>query len=382
MPELEGVFRRPFRQQVAAFRLRLQELIPTTRWDDISRAQHDRGFMIAGARDADLLADLAAAVDKAISQGTTLEEFKRDFRGIVDRRGWHGWTGEGTKGGEAWRMKTIYRTNIMTSYHAGRFAQLKEAGFKYWVYRHSGAVEPREQHLAWNGLILPADHEFWATHYPPNGWGCGCYVNGAHSRKLATLVGGNPAVKLPANWKSLNPRTGAPIGIDKLWDYAPGASAFDDINFLAAKSEVLPPQLSIDLIQSWVLGGLFEKWLSKPVGNFPLFRLPDAQVSQLGAKSNVALMSPQTAAKQLRKHPELTASEYANAQETVLNATDIVQDNLGPLIFIRQEPNGGHVFVVKATRSGAAIFVTSVRRLPSNPAARARELRRLLRKGN
>ena len=246
MADFSAIFRRPFREQVTAFRLRLANLVPTSRWDDISRAQHDRGFMVAGAVKADLLADLARAVDKAVSEGTSLEEFQRDFRAIVERRGWHGWTGEGTKGGEAWRMLTIYRTNMMTSYHAGRFAQLTEAGFPFWVYNHSGAVEPRELHLDWNGLILPADHEFWLTHYPPNGWGCGCYVSGAHSMDLAALVGGDPSKTLPPNWRTLDPRTNAPVGIDRLWDYAPGASIAEQI--IDAKRSRLPEQLLNALI--------------------------------------------------------------------------------------------------------------------------------------
>ena len=124
MTALTASFRKPFAEQVAAFRLRLGNLTPTVKWDDIQRAQHDRAFMVAGAQKADLLAVLAAAVDKAVSQGTTLDEFRRDFREIVERRGWHGWTGEGTKGGEAWRTKVIYKTNMATTYAAGRMAQL------------------------------------------------------------------------------------------------------------------------------------------------------------------------------------------------------------------------------------------------------------------
>ena len=75
--------------------------------------------MVAGATKADLLADLAAAVDRAIVEGTGLEVFKRDFRGIVEKHGWHGWTGEGTAKGEAWRMRTIYRTNMRHVLYGG-----------------------------------------------------------------------------------------------------------------------------------------------------------------------------------------------------------------------------------------------------------------------
>lgn len=237
MAEPLGVtFRKPFKEQVAAFRLRLGNLVPTAAWDDIERNAHDRGFMVAGAVKADLLADLGAAVDRAISEGTGFEAFKKDFRSIVSRHGWHGWTGEGTKGGENWRMRVIYNTNMRVSYQAGRLAQLRAGNYKYWVYRHGGSRDPRPEHLALDGLILPADHPFWSIWFPPNGWGCSCRVFGARSLKGAIRRGGNPTVRLPSGWNTPTPRTGAPKGIDKGWDYAPGATMAETIRALTQKA--------------------------------------------------------------------------------------------------------------------------------------------------
>lgn len=233
---VSGTLRQPFAEQIAAFRARLGNLVPTSRWDDISGQAHDRAFMVAGATKADLLADLAGAVDKAISEGTGLEAFRRDFREIVERRGWHGWTGEGTKRGEAWRTRVIYRTNMATTYAAGRWAQLMEGGFPLLVYRHGGSREPRPEHLAWDGLTLPVEHEFWASHAPPNGWGCSCYILGARSEAGARRLGGNPDLQLDPGWNRPDPRTGAPAGIDKGWDHAPGRSVSDLINQMAEKA--------------------------------------------------------------------------------------------------------------------------------------------------
>lgn len=240
---VSGVLRRPFDQQVAAFRARLGELVPTERWDDIERQAHDRAFMVAGAQKADLLADLAAAVDKAISEGTGIEAFRKDFRAIVERNGWHGWTGEGTAAGEAWRTRTIYKTNMLVSYAAGRHAQLRQGGFPYWVYRHSGAEHPRLDHLSWNGLVLEADHPFWDEHYPPNGWGCGCKVRGARTRRGSRRLGGDPDKALPDGWDAIDPKTGAPKGVGKGWDYAPGASVQGEIRSATQKLVGWPYQL-------------------------------------------------------------------------------------------------------------------------------------------
>lgn len=243
---LGGIFELPFAEQVAAFRLRLGDLRPTSAWTDLAGQDHDRAFMVAGAVKADLLADLAAAVDKAITKGTTLEEFRRDFREIVTRNGWHGWTGEGTKGGEAWRTRVIYRTNLATSYAAGRHAQLVKTGYKFWIYRHGGSLEPRLDHLSWDGLVLPADHPFWSTHYPPNGWGCRCEVRGADNLAGIRRAGGDPGKTLPPGWDKASPKTGAPQGIDKGWNHAPGRTVAETVSLGARKIASLPPEIGSD----------------------------------------------------------------------------------------------------------------------------------------
>lgn len=244
---VRGAFRKPFAEQVAAFRLRLGNRVPTARWDDIERQAHDRAFMVAGAAKADLLADLAAAVDRAIADGTGYEAFKSDFRAIVDKHGWRGWTGDETEKRRDWRMRTIYRTNMRTSYMAGRHAQLREGGFRYWVYRHGGSLEPRLQHLAWDGLILEATHLFWDTHYPPNDWGCSCRVFGARSIEGAKRRGGKPGLEPGAGWDTRGAKTGTPPGIGKGWDYAPGASVADTVSLAAVMIERLPVELGSDL---------------------------------------------------------------------------------------------------------------------------------------
>lgn len=232
---VSGVFGEPFAEQVAFFRRKLGNLVPTRRWDDLQGAAHDQAFMVAGAMEADLLSDLASAVDKAIAEGRGIDDFRRDFNAIVARNGWTGWAGEGSVKGEAWRVGVIYRTNSYTSYSAGRFAQLKAGNYPFWVYRHGGSLEPRPAHLSWNGVALPPDHPFWTTHYPPSDWGCSCYAVGARTAAGVRRMGGDPDKQLPAGWTKRDPKTGAPVGIGKGWDYAPGASVADAVKALVGK---------------------------------------------------------------------------------------------------------------------------------------------------
>ena len=236
-----GRFDLGFQEQIDFFRQKLN--LPTAAWDDIWQSAHDRAFVVAGATKADLLDDLRQAVEKAIAEGTTLETFRRDFRKIVAARGWHGWTGEDRTGGEAWRTKVIYETNLRTSYAAGREAQLSDPGLQqllpYRRYVHNESVlHPRPQHLAWHGLTLPHDHPFWKTHSPPNGWGCRCRVTAVAAPKK-----GDPTAP-PDGWDEISEKTGAPVGIDKGWAYQPGASVRDELRDLVkGKVAKLPPPL-------------------------------------------------------------------------------------------------------------------------------------------
>lgn len=239
-PTLHNVLGRPFAEQVAFYRNKLGNLVPTARWDDIKRDAHDTAFMVAGAAKADLLADLAVAVDRAVSEGKGLGEFRKDFRDIVQRNGWHGWTGEGTRAGERWRTRTIYQTNAMTSYSAGRLAQLQDGGFTYWVYRHNDSVRfPRPEHERLNGLTLPATHAFWKRYYPPNGWGCQCYVVGARTAAGARRLGGDPDKTPIEGWDAAE----AP-GIDDGWDYQPGARVAQTVTQMAEKTRNWPYEIA------------------------------------------------------------------------------------------------------------------------------------------
>lgn len=239
---ISGGFDQPFAEQIAVFRAKLN--LPTERWDDIRHAQHDRSFVVAGATKADLLADLRAAVDKAIATGTTLQTFRKDFRKIVADHGWQGWTGEGTPAGFAWRTRVIYETNLRSSYAAGRWMQLTDPDFQklmpYWEYKHSDSVlHPRPLHLSWNGLTLLATHPFWRTHFPPNGWGCRCRIV-ARAKPLDNAI-----TIPPEDWQRIDDDTGVPLGIDKGWAYAPGASLRDELQAMVnRKLEQLPAPLA------------------------------------------------------------------------------------------------------------------------------------------
>lgn len=258
-------FGTPWAEQIAFLRNKLN--LPTEHWDDIMGRAHDRAFVVAGAQKADLLQDLHTALVDA-AEGGSLRGFRKDFKQIVAKHGWTGWTGEGSKDGEAWRTKIIYTTNMATSYAAGRHAYLSDPesieAMPFWRYVHAdGILNPRQQHVAWHGLTLPHDHPFWRTHFPPCGFNCHCRVTGisrAEGLRSAKAGLGEP----PAGWDTPDPATGELPGIGKGWGYAPGASVtrplqeFIDAKLInlsapigAAMWEALKPVLLKERVSAW-----------------------------------------------------------------------------------------------------------------------------------
>ena len=179
MPEIRGGFG-SFKEAEAYFRQKLN--LPTRRWDELWQGQHARAFVAAGVTREAVLTDLREAVDAAISKGETLEDFRRRFAEIVRQHGWIGGAGSESASRVAWRTAVIYHTNLRTAYQAGRWETLKR--FPYLKYKHNTVRNPREQHKAWDGLVLASDDPWWNTHYPPNGWGCRCTVFGVSEARL------------------------------------------------------------------------------------------------------------------------------------------------------------------------------------------------------
>lgn len=315
----------PFFEALEFFRAKLN--LPTKKWDDLLGAAHDRAFVVAGAMQADLLMDLRAAVDQAIAEGTTLQTFRQDFKRIVAERGWTGWTGEGTKAGEAWRTRVIYETNLFATYSAGRYRQMKEvaASRPWWRYRHSPphSVPPaRAEHVAWDGLILRHDDPFWAAHTPPNGFGCKCYIETLADRDLKR-EGRKPTPQDRIPYPDPDPKTGLPRGVDQGWDYQPGASVNEELAQFAkdkaAKLAGSDPEAKIakSYIAQLLTEPLFTQFFNGEMGGeFPVAALDESLREAIDAQQPVVMLSRITVDEH-RKHPEIGAQDYTLAQRIV-----------------------------------------------------------------
>lgn len=141
---------------------------------------HARAFVVAGAVKAELVEDLHAAITRALAEGRTLADFRRDFDAIVARHGWR------HRGGRDWRSRVIFDTNMRMARAAGRWQQIRSQADKApWLrYVSVRDARTRPQHAVWHGTVLRVDAPWWHTHYPPNGWRCRCTVQQMSDRDL------------------------------------------------------------------------------------------------------------------------------------------------------------------------------------------------------
>jgi SPP1 gp7 family putative phage head morphogenesis protein len=214
----------PFQEAIDYFRQKEPLRLGTEEKPDTYKGMrgeiHDRAFMVSRLAQDDVLLDLYKAVDKAISQSTSLSEFQKDFIAAIENK----WEPKQNRG---WRARIIYETNIRTAYAAGRYQQMTDMldTHPYWMYRHGGSAKPREAHKALDGKVFRADDPFWDKHYPPNGWGCSCYVvaltEGDMKRRGLKLTRGS---EIPETVFNPDAKEDEPI-VSTDWKHAPGRVA-------------------------------------------------------------------------------------------------------------------------------------------------------------
>ena len=95
-------------------------------------------------------------------------------------------------------LDNVFRTNIQNAYGHGRWQQQQRNKAKrpYLMYSAINDSRVRPAHLALNRIVLPIDHPFWLTHYPPVGFRCRCSCT-ALTEKEALKYGITPDDKLP-----------------------------------------------------------------------------------------------------------------------------------------------------------------------------------------
>lgn len=215
-------------------------------WYEIYEKEHDKIFTVAKTAGYDVLKDIRAAVQKAIDEGTTLKQFQKELKPILKQKGWWGKVPDPSDPakevqlGSVRRLETIYKTNLRTSYQAGRYANLEDnAAFRpYWQYIAVMDDRTRKEHKELHGKVFRHDDPFWENFFPPNGWNCRCTVKALSQKDLDRLgltvensAGKlrNATAELPDGTKvqgKVYRTNGKIIQTDVGWNYNPGRSTY------------------------------------------------------------------------------------------------------------------------------------------------------------
>src|SRR5690606_34682371 len=175
------------------------------------------------------------------------EQFRDQLRPQLEAKGWWGkqtmedpLTGKvrPVQLGSNQRLRTIFDVNLRSAYQAGRWKKIQEVkgAFPFLRYVAVQDARTRPEHRAWHGVILPIDHPWWETHYPPCGWRCRCSVQLLNQRTMdrrnffVTEDADIPRFE-PRPWT--NPRTGEILvvekGIDPGFNFNIGKAYLDPI---------------------------------------------------------------------------------------------------------------------------------------------------------
>lgn len=210
-------------------------------WQDLLHEEHSQQFTISRLAAADLLQSLQDKITASVQGDLTRRDFQRDARAALSDAGWWGTkevidpeTGEILRTTfDSHRLRTIFDTNTRQAYGAGQWERTQNSKLTHpyarYITKDDGRVRPA--HQAWHNITLPLDHEFWLTHWCPNGWRCRCrivLVSRVEYDRGVTPTG-EPMNKIAPDvvWRGwLNRRTGeviqVPAGIDPGFAYNAG----------------------------------------------------------------------------------------------------------------------------------------------------------------
>ncbi|MFT9092747.1 MAG: phage minor head protein [Gluconacetobacter sp.] len=387
--------------------IRQRETIPTERWGQLEAEAHARAFTSAGITNVKMLGSVHEAMSRAMSEGTGFGAFRERFAKLADQYGWTPRGPHGTTGSVAQRALLIYETNIATAFSAGQWARLQTPEavemYPWFRYRHHSCPHPRLQHVAWDGLILPRDDPFWATHWPPNGWRCHCTVEAVSRRAMRRnewSVSESPKIE----WvEKRNPATGemvrVPAGIDLGFAYNPGmvwqreeaARATRAVRPLESVGGIpknaVPPEV-LHQAQAEQIGQLLEvRAGTAEAGTLPAHardllgreEAAEAQADGNGGWDGSVTLTADTLGKNRLHHAELGADEYRRLPELLAE----------PVAITPQSANASGKGIGVVGRWGKQLYLAIVRRQPRVPAATLMsfhalsdaEARRLARRG-
>lgn len=298
---------------------RAKKLTPRFSWLDVWGKEHAFAFTVAKATETEVIKAFRSTIDDAIAQGMNFREWRAALKPQLAALGWWGrhdvvdpQTGKtaSVDFSSPRRLRTTFWSNMRAARAAGQWerAQATKETLPYLLYVHTTSAQPRPRHLAWVGTVLPIDHPFWSTHYPPNAWGCKCAVRQI-GRAEAAKRGVSPdpvVITRPFRNRRTGEVTDIPDGIDPGWHRNPGADRAAGIIPVTPPAARKPrpkpkpkpkPEDTFTFVSAANIGGtkvkefwddgLGRRWLFKPAqADGPFIPYAEQAASEIGRAVN------------------------------------------------------------------------------------------------
>lgn len=226
----------------------------------LAEGARQRAFYVTGLARHDLVTLVSDGIQHALEHGDTLATFKERIAAAITAQGWHDR-----------RVENIFRTNMQHAYMAGRYKKMQavKASRPYWQYLAVMDKRVRPNHAILHEKVYPADHEFWDTNYPPNGFRCRCAVATLSERQVrAQGLTVEREMPKPGVWT--DPKTGMEYhvnlpGADKGFNQTPGKdwlgglnlNKYPDVNKESYTEQRVRPASFEELVER--IGGLQER---------------------------------------------------------------------------------------------------------------------------
>ncbi len=151
---------------------------------DLQKEAHHKAFTVAKVTRLDLLADIQSSLVTALKEGQSFDKWKKELAPTLIKKGWYGkqevinpLTGEvkevniGSR-----RLRTIFQTNTRAAHAQGRAANIYASANEYLQYKSLLEGNRRVLHKQMHNIVKHKHDPFWEKNFPPNGYGCDCYL--------------------------------------------------------------------------------------------------------------------------------------------------------------------------------------------------------------
>lgn len=379
--------------EVSAY-MRQKGLKPAFRYSEVWGQEHAYGFTVAKAVQAEVLTTLKEAVQYAIDKGVPYETWARDLKPELQRLGWWGQvdmadpaTGEvkARELGSPRRLRVIYDANLRSARAAGQWerGQRTKAVLPFYLYQLGPSEKHRPEHAAREGVIRPVDDALWQTWFPPNGWGCKCWVRQITRAEAERRGISAPVIIETMPWRRKRDDGSVeivhvPVGIDPGWATNPGLTRSQTLMTSLGERLAQAGEPAARALMSDFWSGSTPEAFAKLPGRFfaPAAVAPAALREALKSDAELVMISSDTLAAKLEKHGAgsrgLKAADVGRLQN-ILDRGEMVERVGSRAVFVFEDDGGWYQAVVKASASGELIVASLY---PVTERRAARQLKR------